>query len=36
MEQVTIFSNDGTSRFYEEIMIKFIHSENAFIETRID
>jgi hypothetical protein len=32
MEQVTTFLNDGTLRFHEEIMIKLIHSENAFIE----
>jgi hypothetical protein len=32
MEQVTTFLNDGTLRFYEEIMIKIIHSEKAFIE----
>jgi hypothetical protein len=32
MENVTTFLNDVTLRFYEEIMIKLIHSENAFIE----
>jgi hypothetical protein len=32
MEQVTTFLNDGTVRFYEEIMIELIHSEHAFIE----
>jgi hypothetical protein len=32
MEQVTTFSNDCTLRFYEEFVIKLIHSENAFIE----
>jgi hypothetical protein len=32
MEQVTSFLSEGTYRFYEEIMIKLIHSENAFIE----
>jgi hypothetical protein len=30
--EVTTFLNDGTLRFYEEIILKLIHSENAFIE----